>query len=155
MNELSRFGQKTGKGFYQYVDGRTRQEDSEAVTLIKDAADVLGVPRRTNIENQEILDRCLCALINRGAQLLDDGVALRASDIDVVWAAGYGFPAYRGGPMFFADTVGLQSVVDVFKTNAEALGNDYGYWTPAPLLLELAARGKTFATFDAERQGSA
>ena len=155
MNELGRFGQKTGKGFYQYADGRTRQDDPEAVTLIQDAANDLSVPHRTKIKDQEILDRCLCALINRGAQLLDDGVALRASDIDVVWAAGYGFPAYRGGPMFYADTIGLQSVVDVFKANAEALGNDYGYWTPAPLLLELAAQGKTFASFDAERQGSA
>ena len=121
--------------------------------MIRDAAQHLGVNQRSNIEDQEILDRCLCALINRGAQLLDHGVALRASDIDVVWAAGYGFPAYRGGPMFYADTIGLDTVVDVFKSKAEVLGNDYGYWTPAPLLIELASQGKTFASFDAEHRG--
>ncbi len=154
MNELGRFGQKTGLGFYLYPDGRTRQDDPEAVSLIEKAAHELNVPKRNDISEQEILDRCLCALINRGAQLLDNGVALRASDIDVVWAAGYGFPAYRGGPMFYGDTIGLDAVVEVFERNANTFGNDYGYWTPEPLLLDLASQGKTFASLDAERTRS-
>ena len=97
MNALGRFGQKTGKGFYQYSDGRTRRDDPEVVALIRDAATDLSIDQRTSIADQEIVDRSLYALINRGAQLLDDGIALRASDIDVIWTAGYGFPAYRGG----------------------------------------------------------
>ena len=88
-------------------------------------------------------------------QLLDDGIALRASDIDVIWSAGYGFPAYRGGPMFYADTLGLDTIVQSFETLAKKFGNDYGYWTPAPLLVKLAQTGKTFADFDADRSGRA
>ena len=155
MYERGRLGQKTGKGFYQYADGRTRRDDPEAVTLIRDAAVELAVDQRTDIVEQEVLDRCLHALINRGAQLLDDGIALRASDIDVIWTAGYGFPAYRGGPMFYGDTIGLDTIIEGFKKNAGRFGNGYGYWTPAPLLVKLAAVGKTFAAFDADRQGSA
>jgi 3-hydroxyacyl-CoA dehydrogenase len=150
MNALGRFGQKTGKGFYQYSDGRTRRDDPEVVALIRDAATDLSIDQRTSIADQEIVDRSLYALINRGAQLLDDGIALRASDIDVIWTAGYGFPAYRGGPMFYGDTIGLGTIVDGFKENADRFGNDYGYWTPAPLLVKLANEGKTFAAFDAE-----
>ena len=154
MNEMGRFGQKTGKGFYRYADGRTRQNDPEAVSLIRDAAQELDVKQRSDLPEQEILDRCLCALINRGAQLLDEDIALRSSDIDLVWTAGYGFPTYRGGPMFYGDTVGLNTVIDVFDQYAETFGNDYGYWTPAPLLVELASEGKTFADFDAARRES-
>lgn len=153
MNASGRFGQKTGKGFYQYLDGRTRQEDPDAIELIQEAARDLGVKPRQNIRDQEILERCLFSLVNRGAQLLDDGIALRASDIDVVWASGYGFPAYRGGPMFYGDTVGLSVIVEAFKGFASHLGNDYGYWTPAPLLQNMAKAGTTFADHDAGRQG--
>lgn len=152
MHQAGRFGQKTGKGFYQYPDGRVRQEDPAVADMIGKAADELGVATRTDISESEILDRCLFALINRGAQLLEDGIALRASDIDVVWAAGYGFPAYRGGPMFYADTIGLKAVVEAFARFAEQFGNAYGYWTPAPLLVTLAEQGKSFADFDAERK---
>ncbi|NKB43367.1 MAG: 3-hydroxyacyl-CoA dehydrogenase [Alphaproteobacteria bacterium] len=155
MNAEGRFGQKTGKGFYQYPDGRTRQNDPDAIDLINAAATKLSVKKRVTITDQEILDRCLCALINRGAQLLDDGIALRASDIDVVWSAGYGFPAYRGGPMFYADSVGLDVIVQSFETFAKEFGNDYGYWTPAPLLVNLAKSSKTFAEYDADQKGSA
>ncbi len=155
MNALGRFGQKTGKGFYQYPDGRTRQDDPDVLDLIGAAATNLGMKKRDNISDQEILERCLYALINRGVQLLDDGIALRASDIDVIWSAGYGFPAYRGGPMFYADTLGLDTIVQSFETLAKKFGNDYGYWTPAPLLVKLAQTGKTFADFDADRSGRA
>ncbi|MDG2242130.1 MAG: 3-hydroxyacyl-CoA dehydrogenase NAD-binding domain-containing protein [Rhodospirillaceae bacterium] len=155
MNAKGRFGQKAGKGFYLYPDGRARQDDPDALDLIKTAATSLGVQSRQGIFDQEILDRCLHALINRGAQLLDDGIALRASDIDVVWSAGYGFPAYRGGPMFYADSVGLDVVVESFDALANKFGNDYGYWTPAPLLVNLAKTGKTFAQYDAENREGA
>ncbi len=151
MNAAGRFGQKTGKGFYSYPDGRTRTEDDEAVTMIREAAAKLNVPQRDDITEDEILARCLYALINRGAQLLDDGISIRASDIDVVWAAGYGFPAYRGGPMFYADTIGLKAVSGAFKDFAQRFGDGYGYWTPAPLLVKLADDGQTFAEYDLAR----
>ncbi|PWG73291.1 multifunctional fatty acid oxidation complex subunit alpha, partial [Enterococcus hirae] len=77
-----------------------------------------------------------------------DRIALRASDIDVVWAAGYGFPAYRGGTMFYASTIGLQAIVDAFDDFAERCGNDFGYWTPAPLLVKLASEGRSFTDYD-------
>ena len=155
MNALGRFGQKTRRGFYQYPDGRTRKNDPEAVTLIKKAAMGLGVRQRNDISDEEIFSRCIHALVNRGAQLLDDGIALRASDIDVIWSAGYGFPAYRGGPMFFGSTIGLSAPVDAFKDHEKNLSNDFGYWTPAPLLVKLASENKTFADFDAGRRGGA
>jgi 3-hydroxyacyl-CoA dehydrogenase len=151
MYAEGRFGQKAGKGFYLYPDGRTRQRDSDAITLIRSAADRIGVEQRASISEQEILDRCLYALINRGAQLLDDGIALRASDIDVVWSAGYGFPAYRGGPMFYADTIGLDVILKAFESFASQFGDEYDYWKPAPLLVKLAQAGKTFADYDADR----
>jgi 3-hydroxyacyl-CoA dehydrogenase len=153
MYAEGRFGQKTRKGFYQYPDGRTRQDDPDAITLMRSAADRIGIEKRASISQQEILDRCLYALINRGAQLLDDGIALRASDIDVVWSAGYGFPAYRGGPMFYADTIGLDMILKAFENFGSQFGNEYDYWTPAPLLVSLAQAGKTFANFDADRIG--
>ncbi|MBT5240426.1 MAG: 3-hydroxyacyl-CoA dehydrogenase [Rhodospirillaceae bacterium] len=153
MNAEGRLGQKTGKGFYQYPDGRTRQNDPEAIGLVSAAAEKLGVANRDKISDQEILDRCLHALINRGAQLLDDGIALRSSDIDVVWSAGYGFPAYRGGPMFYADSIGLDAIVQSFEEMAKTFGNEYGYWTPAPLLVKLATSGQTFADYDTDQRG--
>lgn len=151
MNAAGRFGQKTGKGFYSYPDGRTRENDDEAVAMIRDAAQKLDVPQRDDISDDEILARCVHALINRGAQLLDDGISIRASDIDVVWAAGYGFPAYRGGPMFYGDTIGLSKITESFKDLSHRLGDDFGYWTPAPLLVELADTGKSFAEYDKAR----
>src|SRR6185312_11609892 len=103
----------------------------------------LGIAPRT-ISDQEIVSRCILPLVSEGAQILSDGIALRSVDIDVVWCAGYGFPRYRGGPMFHADTVGLQTVVADMARFAAARGDDYGYWTPAPLLRELAAAAKGF-----------
>lgn len=151
MNAAGRYGQKTAHGFYSYPDGRTRQADPEAEAMVSKAAFELHIEQRNDIPESEILDRCLYALINRGAQLLEDGIALRASDIDVVWAAGYGFPAYRGGPMFFANTIGLSAVVEGFRRLSDKFGDAYGYWTPAPLLVTLAGEGKSFADYDTER----
>ena len=96
------------------------------------------------IADDEIVERCILALVNEGAQLLDEGIALRASDIDVVYLAGYGFPRYRGGPMFHADTVGLYNVVRTFRHFAANPHGDPGFWRPAPLLARLATEGKTF-----------
>ncbi|MEQ8736885.1 MAG: 3-hydroxyacyl-CoA dehydrogenase NAD-binding domain-containing protein [Rhodospirillaceae bacterium] len=148
MYREGRYGQKTGYGFYRYADGRTREVDGGAISLIQSAAFDLNVSQRTDISDAEIQQRCLYALVNRGAQLLEDGIALRASDIDVVWASGYGFPAYRGGPMFYGDTLGLGQIVKAFNDFAGSFGNEYGYWTPAPLLTRLANAGRTFAAFD-------
>lgn len=153
MHAAGRFGQKTGKGFYQYPDRRTRRDDPDASAIIRDAADELGVPARTDISEAEILERCLYALINRGAQVLDEGIALRASDIDVVWAAGYGLPAYRGGPMFYADTIGLSTVVEGLARFADRFGNEYDYWTPAPLLIRLVQEGRSFSDLNADAKG--
>ena len=146
--ELGRYGQKTGAGFYQYPPGsRQGQPDAAVAKIIEETAAELGIERR-EIDEAEVLKRCLYPLINIGAQLLDDGIAQRASDIDVVYVYGYGFPKYRGGPMYYADQVGLQEIYrDIL-----AFHQQYGdAWRPAPLLKRLAEAGSSFAAFDAER----
>ena len=127
--QLGRYGQKTSRGFSIYDENRRALPDAEIAAL---AASV-GVSRRT-FTAEDIVERCMLGLINEGAQLLDEGIAIRAVDIDIVYLSGYGFPAHRGGPMFYADTLGLAHVVK----RIEALG-----WTPAPLLRRLVAEGKT------------
>ena len=99
---------------------------------------------------QEIQERCLCSMINEGARILEEGVACRASDIDIVYTAGYGFPGYRGGPMFYADTVGLKVIYDKIMEFQKTL--DPQYWQPAPLLEKLARAGSSFAQWQAERK---
>jgi len=99
------------------------------------------------VSSQEIVERCIYALVNEGARILEDGIAQRASDIDVVYLNGYGFPAYRGGPMFFADQTGLQDVARALRRIAAQPGSDAGVWTPAPLLTRLARQGQTFNGF--------
>jgi 3-hydroxyacyl-CoA dehydrogenase len=132
-----RLGQKAGKGFYRY-EGRTRLPDPEVTALIETVSRELGIKRRA-IGDQEILDRLLHPLVNEGARILDEGIAIRAGDIDVVYVNGYGFPAYRGGPMFWAEQSGLARVVETMRQLAAAHG---ARWRPAELLERLAASGK-------------
>ena len=142
--ELGRFGQKTGLGWYRYEAGRRDALPDPAVdALIAAYRKEHGFSPR-KIPEDEIVQRCIYALVNEGAQLLDEGIALRASDIDVVYLAGYGFPRYRGGPMFYADTLGLYNVVRAMHRFAANPHGDPRFWTPAPLLAKLAAEGKTF-----------
>ena len=144
--DMGRYGQKTGAGFYQYPEGsRQGKADPLVAELIEETSKELGIERR-RIDDDEVLKRCLYPLINIGAQLLDDGIALRASDIDVVYIYGYGFPKYRGGPMYYADQLGIQNIYrDIL-----ALHQEYGdVWRPAPLLRKLAEEGSSFAAWDA------
>ena len=142
--ERGRFGQKTGAGYYRYEPGsRTPVPDPEVDALIAEVAAESGIERRT-IGAEEIVERCLYHLVNEGARVLDDGIALRASDIDIVWINGYGFPRWRGGVMRWADHVGL----DAIHATVARLNESQDYWEPAPLLSRLAAEGKSFADFD-------
>ncbi|ATD61545.1 MAG: 3-hydroxyacyl-CoA dehydrogenase NAD-binding domain-containing protein [Janthinobacterium svalbardensis] len=140
--ELGRYGQKTGAGWYDYKAGDRKAYPSEQVNamIIQHSADI-GVARR-KISDQEIVERLVYALVNEGARILEEGIALRASDIDMVYLTGYGFPLFRGGPMFYADTVGLPNVLDTIA--AYAKGRHGEAWTPAPLLVKLAGEGKGF-----------
>ncbi len=139
--EQGRFGQKTGTGWYRYEPGnRDPIADPKIRELIESVSKELGIARRT-IEAEEIVQRCIYALINEGAKILDEGIALRASDIDVVWMHGYGFPRYRGGPMCYGESVGLDHIVAALSSWEE----DQGAWaTPATLLERLAREGKPF-----------
>ena len=136
--EMGRLGQKSGAGYYRYEPGdRRAHPDPEVDAVIAAAAKELGIKQR-QISDEEILQRCLYSLINEGAKLLGEGIAHRGSDVDVVWIYGYGFPSYRGGPLYYADTVGLSQVL----TRVEAFFAEHGdAWKPAPLLLERAASG--------------
>jgi 3-hydroxyacyl-CoA dehydrogenase len=144
---MGRLGQKTGKGWYLYGDDRTATPDPEVVKLIEDLAADAGIARRP-IGDAEIVERCIYALINEGARALEEGLALRASDIDVIYVTGYGFPAWRGGPLFYADRLGLGAVHERMVTFHRELGPR---WAPAPLLARLAAEGRTFREYDASR----
>ena len=139
--ERGRYGQKTGAGWYRYEEGsRAPIPDAAIHELIASVSAELGITRRP-IGDDEIVPRCLYPLVNEGAKILDEGLALRASDIDVIWMHGYGFPRYRGGPMFWADLVGLRTVYDTMSR----LHDEHGEWLePAPLLKRLAEQGKGF-----------
>jgi 3-hydroxyacyl-CoA dehydrogenase len=148
--EMGRFGQKAGKGWYVYGDDRKPQPDPEVLALIEQLAAAGGI-RRRSFTNEEIVERTIYALVNEGARVLDEGFVLRAADIDVIYTNGYGFPAWRGGPMFYADRVGLKKVYD----RVAAFHREYGQrWAPAPLLERLAKEGTTFKEFDRRRTGS-
>ncbi len=148
---MGRYGQKTGKGWYRYEAGnRAPIVDPEVLALIERTAKDAGIVRRS-IDDAEIVERSIHALINEGARVLADGGALRASDIDVVYASGYGFPAWRGGPMFYADRVGLR---EVHERIVELHGAHGPRWAPAPLLATLAREGRTFRELDASRDGT-
>lgn len=142
LHHLGRHGQKTNKGFYRYVEGKAL-DDPEVEALIRDEAKRLHVKPRA-LSSEEIVARCIYPLIDEAARILTDGIALRPVDIDVVWVSGYGFPRYRGGPLFHADLLGLRTIFDGMHRFARELGNEFGYWTPAPLLQQLAASGKSF-----------
>ncbi|WP_414969345.1 3-hydroxyacyl-CoA dehydrogenase NAD-binding domain-containing protein [Caballeronia sp. 15711] len=141
MFELGRFGQKTLAGYYRY-EGRTPVPDPETTRICAALAEAHGITRRNNIADQEIVERLLYPLINEGVLILQEGIAYRPGDIDVVWVAGYGFPDHRGGPLFMADEIGLAKIVERLAHYSATRGNLFGYWTPVPLLAELAAQGR-------------
>ena len=147
LAEQGRMGQKSGAGIYRY-DGRKALPDPEVAALAQAEADALGVTQ-IEISDEEIIERLFYSMINEGALILEEGIALRPSDIDVVYANGYGMGRYRGGPMWYADTVGLKNVRNAMLKYRERYGDLY--WTPAPLLEELASSGKTFDQWNAER----
>ena len=140
--EMGRYGQKTGGGWYDYKAGDRKAYPNEQVNamIVQHSAD-LGITRR-KISDEEIVERLVYALVNEGALILEEGIALRASDIDMVYLTGYGFPLHRGGPMFYADTVGLPNVLAAI--NKYAKGHQGQAWKPAPLLVKLAAEGRLF-----------
>ena len=152
LAEMGRFGQKTGRGWSQYDENRKASPDPETAALIEQMAQEAGITRR-KISRDEIVDRTIFALTNEGAHLLGEGIALRASDIDVVYLNGYGFPAWRGGPMFYADTVGLKTVLRRIEEFRERHGDEL--WQPAPLLRHLAEDGGTFEAFDRQSLAAA
>ncbi|MGA8709386.1 MAG: 3-hydroxyacyl-CoA dehydrogenase NAD-binding domain-containing protein [Steroidobacteraceae bacterium] len=149
LAEAGRLGQKTGKGYYRYVPGdRTRHDDPEALALLRQRAQQLEVPQQSHSQ-QEILERCLLPLINEGFRILEEGVAQRASDIDVVWCAGYGFPRYRGGPLFYAESAGLASILEGIERYRRRYGDMH--WQPAGLLVDLVQRRNSIADWERER----
>jgi 3-hydroxyacyl-CoA dehydrogenase len=148
LAEMGRFGQKTSAGFYRYEAGnRTPIPDPAVDAIIAEVSKELGIERR-KVSDDEVLERCMYAMVGEGAKILDEGIALRASDIDTVWINGYGFPPHRGGPMFYGDTVGLAKILTAIQGFEKVHGK---VWQPSPLLLKLAQAGATFASLDAEK----
>jgi 3-hydroxyacyl-CoA dehydrogenase len=142
--ELGRFGQKTGAGFYRYEPGkRDALPDPVVDKLIEEHRQELGIAPR-KLSDDEIVHRLVFALVNEGAKILEEGIAMRASDIDMIYLTGYGFPLHRGGPMLYADMYGLFNVVNRMRDFAANPHGDASFWEPAPLLAKLAAEGKTF-----------
>ena len=140
--ELGRFGQKTGAGYFKYEKGdRTPIPDLEVEKIIVDVATSMGITRRA-VSDEEILQRLLYPMVNEGAKILDEKIAIRPSDIDVIWVYGYGWPVYRGGPMFWADSIGLKALRDRLLEFKKQSGD--AFWTPAPLLDRLASEGRGF-----------
>jgi 3-hydroxyacyl-CoA dehydrogenase len=147
-----RLGQKSGAGFYRYeAGGRAPLPDPQTTALAEEMAHRFGIGRRT-VNDEEIEARCVYPLINEGAKILSEGIAYRPGDIDVIWTTGYGFPRFRGGPMFYADTLGLRNVYEEIASLRARLPARLGhYWQPAPLLKELAESGRTFGEWSNER----
>jgi 3-hydroxyacyl-CoA dehydrogenase len=149
LHAAGRLGQKNGKGYYKYLAGdRARHDDPEAEEILRSTARRLEIPQRSH-GSDEIVQRCLYPLINEGIRILEEGVASRAGDVDVVWCAGYGFPRYRGGPLFYADTIGLKTVYEGMLKYRDLFGPMH--WDPAPLLTRLVAEGRTLREWDASR----
>jgi len=149
--EMGRYGQKTGAGWYRYDEKRRALPDPEMNQMVHKWAAEAGIVQR-QILNQEIVDRCVYALVNEGARILEEGIALRAVDIDIIYLNGFGFPAYRGGPMWYADTVGLQKVYDRICEFRDRHGE---LWEPAPLLKQLAETSGSFASFSRPQSAAA
>jgi len=141
LYNLGRLGQKTGRGWSRYDESRKPLPDPEVAELIEKTSHAAGITRRT-ISEQEIVERCVYALINEGARILDEKIALRSVDIDITYLYGYGFPAWRGGPMFYADTVGLRKILSSIQSFENEHGPDL--WSPAPLLRNLAENDKSW-----------
>ncbi len=140
--ELKRLGQKTGSGYYRYEKGsRAPIPDEETEKLVVECRAAASISPRS-ISDSEIVERCIYALVNEGARILEEGIAARAVDIDMVYLSGYGFPAYRGGPMFYADTVGLAKVAASMEGFARGYRGES--WQTAPLLASLAKQGRNF-----------
>jgi 3-hydroxyacyl-CoA dehydrogenase len=137
---MDRRGQKTGAGFYDYDEARNAKPSPVVEKIILDFAAKKGINRRT-IPDEEILQRCIYPMINEGAKILEEGKAQRASDIDIVWINGYGWPAYRGGPMFYADLIGPENVLATMKKFEATMGEDF---KPAALLETVVAEKKRF-----------
>ena len=146
LYKMGRLGQKTGAGWYRYDENRKSTPDPEVEAMIKQTAQEAGIAQRA-ITRDEILERCIYAMINEGARILEEGYALRAADIDTIYLSGYGFPGYRGGPMWYADTVGLKQILQRIQEFERTHGE---YWEPAPLLRQLVEQGRTFAQWDEE-----
>jgi 3-hydroxyacyl-CoA dehydrogenase len=149
--EMGRYGQKTGAGWYKYDENRRAIPDPAVAELVRNAATEAGINQR-EISKEEIVDRLIYALVNEGARILEEGYALRAVDIDIIYINGYGFPAHRGGPMWYADTVGLKNVLARINEFHRQHGE---LWEPAPLLKRLAEEGKGFADFDQKASAAA
>ena len=145
--ELGRYGQKTAAGWYKYDENRRPILDPEVNEMVRRWARDAGIAQR-KLSSEEIVDRCIYALVNEGARILEEGIVWRAVDIDIIYLNGYGFPAYRGGPMWYADTVGLDKV---YRRISEFHQRHGELWEPAPLLKRLAEEGKTFAELNRER----
>jgi 3-hydroxyacyl-CoA dehydrogenase len=149
LAELGRLGQKSGRGFYRYDGpGGERQPDPEVAELVRVEAERLGVKQR-DVQPTEIVGRCILALVDEGARILEEGIAENPADIDVIWCNGYGFPRHRGGPMFYADALGLPAVLGSIRQLAKRHGKRY--WTPAALLVRLAEENSSFAAWQAGR----
>jgi 3-hydroxyacyl-CoA dehydrogenase len=140
LYEMGRYGQKTGAGYYKY-DGRNASPDPEVEKLVIETSKEFGITRR-KIDDEEILYRCMLPLVNVGAQILDEGIAIRSSDIDITYVYGYGFPSYRGGPMFWAEQMGLDKVLQMIRKYEQEHGSR---WKPAPLLVKLVDAKKGWA----------
>jgi 3-hydroxyacyl-CoA dehydrogenase len=147
IHEAGRLGQKNGKGYYRY-EGRNRIDDPEAIAILRARAGKLGIEQRRH-DDTEILERCLYPLLNEGFRVLEEGIAVRASDIDVVWTSGYGFPRYRGGPMFYAQTLGLETLLAGMEKYRKRFGPMH--WEPAPLLVKLVKEGLSLAQWEQDR----
>jgi 3-hydroxyacyl-CoA dehydrogenase len=142
--EMGRFGQKTGAGWYDYKPGKRDAIRSELVEkMIEDYRKEAGITPR-KVSDEEIVQRLVYSLVNEAARILEEGIASKASDIDMVYLTGYGFPLWRGGPMCYADSQGLFNVAQAMKRFAQNPRDDARFWQPAPLLAKLVAEGKTF-----------